>query len=391
MFGQFKEKLHAVQQDLSEGFKSLSVKAQKVSKTNRNSDSLDWKQDSLPTLRDGLHISAGADLLNRFQENWTQIHEDLEESAQKATIADSKIQEITFAQDRQMLEWKNIRRQLQDIPQLLEDIQHITANIGKLAADFEEVETSLLELEDVIEEQDHRRNEDVQHQELEIYKKQKLYEENLLKVRLQEEFNERLQKKQKEEDAKMKERQQAFQEFFVADLNHYKEFGKMERSKDVASQETHLEDLELEWDEDDQQALNDFLGPSEDNESKEMERGDETRKDALASKDEDGRKKEEEEGEEEEEIQTVEEVGEVKMPEEVDDQSEKVKGVSENLKDDGSGGGGIEGGENLEDGDDVQPDVPRDEETVKEDDVAKSNIEEDEVENSDEFQDAVEE
>ncbi|KAJ8042104.1 Dysbindin-A [Holothuria leucospilota] len=389
MFGQFKEKLHAVQQDLSEGFKSLSVKAQKVSKTNRNSDTLDWKQDSLPTLRDGLHISAGADLLNRFQENWTQIHEDLEESAQNAAIADSKIQEITFAQDRQMLEWKNIRRQLQDIPQLLEDIQHITANIGKLAADFEEVETSLLELEDVIEEQDHRRNEDVQHQELEIYKKQKLYEENLLKVRLQEEFNERLQKKQKEEDAKMKERQQAFQEFFVADLNHYKEFGKMERSKDVASQETHLEDLELEWDEDDQQALNDFLGPSEDNESKEMERGDETRKDAVASKDEDGKK--EEEGEEEEEIQTLEEVGEVKMPEEVDDQSEKVRGVSENLKDDGSDGGGIEGGENLEDEEDVQPDVPRDEETVKEDDVAKSNIEEDEVEDSDEFQDAVDE
>lgn len=51
----------------------------------------------------------------------------------------------------------------------------------------------------------------------------------IFKVRLQEEFNERLQKKQKEEDAKMRERQQAFQEFFVADLNHYKEFGKMER------------------------------------------------------------------------------------------------------------------------------------------------------------------
>lgn len=42
---------------------------------------------------------------------------------------------------------------------------------------------------------------------------------------------------------------------------------------EVAAPETHLEDFELEWDEHDQQALNDFLGPPEDQRSSEVNLG----------------------------------------------------------------------------------------------------------------------
>lgn len=264
MFGQFREKIQAVQQDLSDGLKNLSVKAQKVSKTNRSSENSTTKYDNLPSLRDGLHISAGADLLDYFQGHWTNIHEDLEDCAKRATEADVLIQQISLSQEKQFAEWRVIERQLQEVPALLEEIQKITAEIGKLTADFEEVEAALVDLEDVTEEEEYYRNEAIQRKELENYKKQKVHEEELLRARLQDEFDGKLLEKQKEEDAHKRERQQAFQEFFADDLKHYKEFGKVERPTEVAAQEAHLEDFELEWDEYDQKALNDFLGPPED-------------------------------------------------------------------------------------------------------------------------------
>ncbi|XP_071820806.1 dysbindin-like [Apostichopus japonicus] len=273
MFEQFKEKFQAVQQDLSDGIKSLSVKAQKASKTNRNSENLSSKHDNLPNLREGLHISAGADLLDHFQGTWTNIHEAIEDCANRATDADALIQQIAFNQEKKFAEWRDIKKHLQEIPNLLEDIQSITAKIGKLTADFEEVEASLVELEDVIDEEEYRQNEEIQRKELENYQKQKLHEEGLLRARLQDEFDEKLNKKQKEEDAKKRERQQAFQDFFADDLKHYKEFGQMQRPMEVAAPETHLEDFELEWDEHDQQALNDFLGPPEDQRSSEVNLG----------------------------------------------------------------------------------------------------------------------
>ena len=136
-------------------------------------------------------------------------------------------------------------------------------------------------------------------------------------------------------------------------------------SKDVVSQETHLEDLELEWDEEDKQALNDFLGPSDENKSMETVTGDGTRKDAKALKNEDD-KEEEEECEREED-------GEVKILEDSDGESEDV--ISGKLKDGNSEG--EEGTEDLKERSDEQSDVPQDEGTaiVKEENAEKANTE----------------
>ncbi|XP_022083980.1 dysbindin-like isoform X2 [Acanthaster planci] len=263
MFDQFKERLHHVQQDLSTGLKTLSTKAKEV-KRSRREERAALRKD-IPSVSTHCNQDAGAELLDRFQKMWAELHKEIETAAGKATVVDSHVQEVFLNYERRAEPLLQLQKQLVDLPHFVENIQCLTAAIGKLEAEFEEVESMLLGYEDLIDHCELLRNKQTQTAELNRYTQQKLKEEGLMRVRLQEEYEQSVRLKEESQKADKLERQKAFQDVFAADMQHYKTHGEMQRV--VSSEGTHsltdvssIENFEITVDEQEQEALDDFLG-----------------------------------------------------------------------------------------------------------------------------------
>ncbi|XP_071479996.1 dysbindin-like [Diadema antillarum] len=307
MFDQFKEKIQSVQQDLNAGLKSLSEKAREVGRSKKLPGELhvlENKQGTLSALKPE-YVDAGEEILNRFQQLWTQIHVNIEYSADKAVKQDKVIQDMVEQHEKDVKTFKELQTHVQEMPDMVSQIQTLAVTLGKLEADFEEIETMLEGLEDTCEEEELLNNKKIQLAEFVRYKEQKAKERELRRERLMDEYNQKFRRLEEKEDAKKKERQKAFQDVFAADMAHYRTHGKMSKlvtqsSKDL---ESTLDDFELTVNADDQQALDDFLGPDEGSVVVTA-----TKKEA----------KKEEEEEEEEEVEETEETEETEEEERVD-------------------------------------------------------------------------
>ncbi|XP_072014260.1 dysbindin-like, partial [Amphiura filiformis] len=226
-----------------------------------------------------------------FHQTWGDVHRDIEASAEKAVVIDNKVQDVFLNYERRAEPLLQFQRQVQDLPKMVEQIQNITVAISKLEADFEELESMLLGYEDMCDKMELQKNKKTQLEELTKYKEQKRKEEDIQKAHLQEEYNQKFSEIERKEDAKLKERQKAFEDVFSADMDHYRTHGKMERpiAEPVEKSVSSLEEFDLSVDQGDQEALDDFLGTEED------------LKDTI----DDGEEEEEEQVEEEEETKEV--------------------------------------------------------------------------------------
>ncbi|XP_041454655.1 dysbindin-like [Lytechinus variegatus] len=270
MFDQFKEKIHSVQLDLNAGLKSLSEKAREVGRSKKLPGELhvlDSKTADLASLKPEC-VDAGDEILNRFQQMWTQLHVNIEFSAEKATKSDKVILELVEHHDKQVHVWKQFQTRLQEVPGMVTQIQNLAVTLGKLEANFEEIESMLEGLEDTCEEEELLGNKKIQLAEFMKYKEQKSKERLQRRERLLDEYNQKFRRLEDREDAKKKERQKAFQEVFAADMAHYKTHGKMSAPVTQSSQEleNRLDEFEITVDRDDQLALDDFLGPDDEDE-----------------------------------------------------------------------------------------------------------------------------
>eukprot|EP00057_Strongylocentrotus_purpuratus_P003413 XP_003726598.1 PREDICTED: dysbindin [Strongylocentrotus purpuratus] len=312
MFDQFKEKIHSVQLDLNAGLKSLSEKAREVGRSKKLPGELhvlDSKTADLSALKPEC-IDAGDEILNRFQLMWTQIHTNIEFSADKAMKSDKAILELVEQHDKQIHVWKQLQTRLQEVPGMVTQIQNLAVTLGKLEANFEEIESMLESLGDTCEEEELLGNKKIQLAELMKYKEQKSKERQHRRERLLDEYNQKFRRVEDEEDAKKKERQKAFQEVFAADMDHYRTHGKMSAPVTQLSQEleNRLDEFELSIGRDDQQALDDFLGPDDDDDDSDVDRRSVRKRVPLVKDDVEDKKYNEgndDEDEEEEESQVI--------------------------------------------------------------------------------------
>ncbi|XP_072139736.1 dysbindin-like isoform X2 [Mobula birostris] len=243
------------------GLKTLSDRSKEVKiKKSRSADDLQ-------------KFSAGAELLNRYENTWAALHKRAEDCAKAGEVVDGKVVVLSAYWEKKKNHLMELQEQLQEIPALLAGLDALTTKLAQLEEEFEDLEGHLLYLEDICEQCDIERYKQLQTLRLENYKKQKRKTIEALKGKLDEEYAQKVQDMENTQQQKLKERQKFFEEAFQQDLEQYLSTGYLQIAQrepigSMSSMEVNvdmLEQMDL-MDVSDQEALDVFLNSSgEDN------------------------------------------------------------------------------------------------------------------------------
>ncbi|KAL6266527.1 hypothetical protein P5V15_003374 [Pogonomyrmex californicus] len=234
MFGSLRSKFQTVQEGISASIRGLSITEHPKSKK------------SVSNIRN-VNYDAGADVLHHFQLQWNELHELAEENAGKAQEADALISSIY---EKLQHEWNNVaclNNTLAYIPKINNAIQDLMDQIGNLQEMFEEVEGALYRLEDLNEMLDLQSRQLDHRFQLALYKEKKLIELNNFKTKLANEHTERLSQHELNQQKKLKERRETFEEAFKEDLEEYKATGSIPKLP-VSTEGPSLDEIVLDVD-----------------------------------------------------------------------------------------------------------------------------------------------
>lgn len=248
MFENLKDKIINVQHDLTSSLRNLTVGDPKNFKTYVRG-------------KKGVSLNSGADLLHYYKTQWEELHRISEENAQSAEDVACFISDLNkFCRQEQDL-MKQFNYQLSLAPGLHSSVMNLMGRIGELQGLFEEVESSLLNLENVLETQTLQEKQLDHRFQLALYKEKKLAAFEELKVKLAQEHSKKVQEFEMRQQQVLKERQEAFREAFEEEMQHYKIHGRVERLSNTGNvgHSLGLEDVELENNDVDQSALDAFL------------------------------------------------------------------------------------------------------------------------------------
>ncbi|XP_076470051.1 uncharacterized protein LOC143300335 [Babylonia areolata] len=157
-----------VQQDIMDGFRALGA------------------QDAATGHSKLLQVDAeaGADLLYRYQKDWSGLQCHTTESAQKAEEVDRRVRELFTEWDRRRLSASRLEQEAAMLPTIAYTLTDMLAIIESLSEDFRAVEEELERLEDVREEEWVRREQQSHHCQLAAYAKTRRAEAEAVRGKL---------------------------------------------------------------------------------------------------------------------------------------------------------------------------------------------------------------
>ncbi|XP_022248466.1 dysbindin-like isoform X3 [Limulus polyphemus] len=238
MFENLKDKIINVQHDLTSSLRNLTVGDPKNFKTHVRG-------------KKGASLNAGADLLHYYKSQWEELHRTSEENAEAAEDVAYRISDLNkFCRQEQDL-MKQFNYQLSLAPGLHSSVMNLMGRIGELQGLFEEVESSLLNLENVLETQALQEKQLDHRFQLALYKEKKLAAFEELKVKLAQEHSKKVQEFEMRQQKVLKERQEAFREAFEEEMQHYKIHGRVENELDTDKDELDTDKDELDTVKDD--------------------------------------------------------------------------------------------------------------------------------------------
>ncbi|KAK2154351.1 hypothetical protein LSH36_270g03046 [Paralvinella palmiformis] len=212
-----------------------------------------------------LNYDASAELLTKFQNAWSDMHQRSETNAKQAKLGYKKIQELSSYFDKQNDAVGLFLQEISTLPQLLHDLQTATELIQNLEQQFEVVESELIKLEDTCERQELRRNMHHHEYQLMAYKQRRAVELEKAKVKMAKNHAAKVQRYEYNLQKGLREKQQAFEASFKEEMYHYKKYGKPSKQLSVHVQDvSSTKDVDLsnfvpETDGEDEALLNEFL------------------------------------------------------------------------------------------------------------------------------------
>ncbi|XP_033754569.1 dysbindin protein homolog [Pecten maximus] len=221
--------------------------------------SRDDKEEKLHHVKSGVCVDAGADLLDRYQNNWRELHQDAEQNATLAENVDSQITQLFVTIDRQAEMLGQLHTTVADLPVILNKLQELTDVLASLDEEYENVEVALIRLEDMCEEQELAQAKVYDAQKLSTYTHRKSEDLQKIKVELAKDHAKKMEGYEKNRQTKLKERQEVFEQQFNNDLDYFKSHGRLERlstSSNDSSKKTDLADISWEME---NTSLDEFL------------------------------------------------------------------------------------------------------------------------------------
>ncbi|RWS26626.1 dysbindin-like protein, partial [Leptotrombidium deliense] len=204
-------------------------------------------------------LNAGADLLNHYQKHWQKLHKQSEDNsklAEHVSYTASAIQDCVLRKQVAVNEFLNL---LSSIPSIEETISSVCSDLKVLEKSIKLVEQRLNEVEASKEDENLEKVKLNRQYDVAMYKEQKSAEFEEFRVQLAIKHTEKVKHFEKQQRAKCKERQLAFQAAFEEEVNNYRVYGKIDKKPAASVAEKCLEEIQLESDESELQALNEFL------------------------------------------------------------------------------------------------------------------------------------
>ncbi|KAJ7425730.1 dystrobrevin binding protein 1 [Willisornis vidua] len=143
-------------------------------------------------------------------------------------LVDSEVVMLSAHWEKKRNSLVELQDQLQQIPGFLADLECLTASLAQLEADFEEMETHLLCLEELCEQWELHRYKSRQTLQLENYKKTKRKELETFKAELDADHAQKVLDMEHTQQLKLKERQKFFEEAFQQDMEQYLSTGYLQ-------------------------------------------------------------------------------------------------------------------------------------------------------------------
>ncbi|XP_028327537.1 dysbindin-like isoform X2 [Gouania willdenowi] len=255
MFEQLRERLHLVQQDFTTGLKTLGDKS-RDGRTNRMS-----RFEENP-----LHFNAALDVLNRYEEDWFLLHRRTKGCAKAAEVLDGDMVMLSVHWERRTAALTLLQDQLQKLPTFISELDAITENIAHLEGDFDEMESRLAYLENLCSQCDQQSIKHHHIEQLEVYKKKKRKDLEMLEVELDSEHEQKVAELEQAMQQKLKERQKVYEEAFNHDMKQYLFAGYLHSKEPTKTEVGALDEMTVAS-VSDQEALDDFLNSVDDDTS----------------------------------------------------------------------------------------------------------------------------
>lgn len=235
----FRDKLQQVQQELTSSIRTLVLAEPGsplavTSKQNKNYE--------------GIHLDAGADLLNYYQFHWCRIREASEHNFRLADAADKTILEISSFVQQQQSSISSLTKNLSCVPQMTCQLQKIVKSLATTEKLIHETESQLLVLEDLVKEADFEKTIKEYECKASLLREEKLASLENLQTQLAMEHLVKVKELENEQRSKALERQAIFEEAFHSEIQYYKESGTIPKLDLPRSQSTTLEEFVVEDD-----------------------------------------------------------------------------------------------------------------------------------------------
>uniref|UniRef100_A0A4W5LNN5 Dystrobrevin binding protein 1a n=1 Tax=Hucho hucho TaxID=62062 RepID=A0A4W5LNN5_9TELE len=184
MFENFKERLQTVQQDFTTGMKTLSDKSKEAKVKKKQSDKKP-----------------------QYEDTWVTLHRKAKDCAKAGETVDGEVVMLSAHWEKRRAAVMELQEQLQQIPGFLTDLETCTNRIAHLEADFEELESRLMYLDNLCGQCEQQR---FRHSELDSEHAQKVLD------------------MEHAQQGKLKERQKYFEEAFQQDMDQYLSTGYLQ-------------------------------------------------------------------------------------------------------------------------------------------------------------------
>ncbi|GBP49763.1 Dysbindin protein homolog [Eumeta japonica] len=252
MLGNIKEFISVVQDGLSSN-NNLRQTLQEVQKVKYI---FKEKQKHAQEHETKVNFGAGGRLLEKYQQDWAELHENAVTSAVLADETDKVIRNIHGDVSLRLVHARDFCQSLANLPKLTAAIEECIDSLNNIQFLLKTVENELAELEDITDQSNMAKWKLDHHYHLSVYKEKKLVALEEIRGKLAKENADRTCKREKQQLAELQMRHNVSASAFQNDMANYLATGIVPKPIVQSTPEVSLEQIQLD---DNTADLNKFL------------------------------------------------------------------------------------------------------------------------------------
>ncbi|XP_013182342.1 PREDICTED: dysbindin [Papilio xuthus] len=240
MLGNLKDFISVVQDGLS-SHNNLRQTLQEVHKvTNIFKDKQKVANESK------VNYSAGGEILEKYQNDWVDIHANAEKNAKAADEVDKLIKELHGITNTRVKSYKDFSQALSQLPAVTASVAQCADGLRNLKILLHDVEEQMVEFEDMIERRKMEKWKLDHHYQLTLYKEKKMTELEEIRSKLAKENSEQNMERERKRLAELQAKRENSSIAFQKDIAIYLSSGsvphKLPSSPNITLEQIQLED-----------------------------------------------------------------------------------------------------------------------------------------------------